>query len=142
MPDPALALEKYRALEARRREYAQRSWISALVLIPAAFASLAGLTRISCPAPMDFVILGGTSGGLLAMLAALTEHFRTQQYEAAAQIAEIEGATTLPAPQARYRYGLAAAALALLLLYTAAWILRPPCEADHLMEDPELTRRS
>lgn len=142
MSDPALAVEKYRALEARRREYAQRSWISALVLIPAAFASLAGLTRISCPAPMDFVILGGTSAGMLSMLAALTAHFRREQNEAATQIAEQEGATPPPAPQARYSHGLTAAALALLLLYIAAWTLRPPCEADHLMEDPELTRRS
>jgi hypothetical protein len=141
MAEPGLDLEKYRIWEARRREYAQRTWISALVLVPAAFAALAGLTRISCPGPMDFAVLGGVSAALLAMLAALTERFRSRQMEAAAKLAEFEGAGAEPAAHRSGRLEIAAVAVALTALYAAAWSLRPDCESQLPPEDPELTTR-
>jgi hypothetical protein len=134
-------LERYRIWEARRREYAQRIWISSLVLVPAAFAALAGLTRISCPGPMDFVVLGGASASMLAALAALAGRFRARQLEAIAKLNELEGTAPGPEPPRSGRIEILAVAAALTALYAAAWSLRPDCESQLPPEDPELTRR-
>ncbi|HZO51706.1 MAG TPA: hypothetical protein VFB63_03270 [Bryobacteraceae bacterium] len=139
--DEPLRVARYRALHERRRECGQRAWITGLVLVPSAFASLAGLTRITCPAAMDFIILSGISILLLTMWMLLADRFRQQEEEALHSIAEMEGADGAPGHLGRGRFGRLLVACALLGLFVTAWYIRPPCETDTPIEDPELTRR-
>lgn len=141
VPDESLRVARYRALHERRREYGQRGWVSGLVLVPASFASLAGLTRITCPAAMDFVILSGISTALLIMWMLLADRFRQQEEEALDEIARMEGVERTPAALGRARFGRLLVAAVLLGLFVTAWQIRPPCESEQPIEDPELTRR-
>ncbi|MEP7367455.1 MAG: hypothetical protein ABI972_29700 [Acidobacteriota bacterium] len=141
VPDASLRVERYRALHERRRECGQRGWVSGLVLVPAAFASLAGLTRITCPAAMDFMILSGISTVLLTMWMTLADRFRQQEEQALDSIAEAEGVERMPGALGRARFGRLLVALTLLGLFVTAWYIRPPCESETPIEDPELTRR-
>ena len=139
--DEAFRVAKYRALHDRRRECGQRSWVSGLVLVPSSFASLAGLTRITCPAAMDFMILSGISAVLLTMWMLLADRFRHQEEMALEAIALMEGTEPVASTLGRARVGRLLVAIALLGLYFTAWQIRPPCETDAPIEDPELTRR-
>lgn len=139
--DEPLRVARYRALHERRRECGQRGWVSGLVLVPASFASLAGLTRITCPAAMDFIILGGISTVLLSMWMLLADRFRQQEEQALHAIAEMEAVEPVPGALGRARFGRLLVACALLGLFLTAWFIRPPCETDTPIEDPELTRR-
>jgi hypothetical protein len=140
-PDVELRVARYQALHARRRECGQRAWVSGLVLVPAAFASLAGLTRITCPAAMDFIILSGISTVLLLMWMLVADRFRQQEEAALAEIAALDGATQPQGGAGGARLARLLVALALLALYVTAWNIRPPCESEAPIEDPELTRR-
>ena len=140
-PDMDLRVARYQALHARRRECGQRAWVSGLVLVPAAFAALAGLTRITCPAAMDFIILSGISTVLLAMWMLLADRFRQQEEAALAEIAALDGAAQESGGAGGARFARLLVALALLALYVTAWNIRPPCETEAPIEDPELTRR-
>jgi hypothetical protein len=139
--DESLRVARYRALHDRRRECGQRGWVSGLVLVPASFASLAGLTRITCPAAMDFIVLSGISTVLLSMWMLLADRFRQQEEQALQAIAHMEGVEPAPASPGRARFGRLLVACALLGLFLTAWFIRPPCESDTPIEDPELTRR-
>ena len=139
--DEPMRVARYRALHERRRECGQRAWVSGLVLVPASFASLAGLTRITCPAAMDFVVLSGISTVLLSMWMLLSGRFREQEEEALHSIAAMEGVECVPGALGRARFARLMVAVALLGLFVTAWYIRPPCETDAPIEDPELTRR-
>jgi len=139
--DEQLRLERYRALHERRRECGQRAWVSGLVLVPASFASLAGLTRITCPAAMDFVILSGASCVLLTMWMLLANRFRQQEEDALSAIAAMEGIEHTPGNLGLAHAARLLVAVALFALFATAWYIRPPCETEAPIEDPELTRR-
>ena len=139
--DESLRVSRYHALHERRRECGQRSWVSGLVLVPSSFASLAGLTRITCPAAMDFIVLSGISTVLLTMWMMLADRFGQQEEDALNEIAAMEGVERAPVSLARARFARLAVACALLGLFVTAWYIRPPCETETPMEDPELTRR-
>lgn len=140
-PDMELRVARYQSLHARRSECGQRAWVSGLVLVPAAFASLAGLTRITCPAAMDFIILSGISTVLLAMWMLLADRFRQHEEAALAEIAALDGVSHEAGGAGSARFARLLVALALLSLYVTAWNIRPPCETEAPVEDPELTRR-
>lgn len=140
-PDMELRVARYQSLHARRSECGQRAWVSGLVLVPAAFASLAGLTRITCPAAMDFIILSGISTVLLAMWMLLADRFRQQEEAALVEIAALDGVSHEAGGAGSARFARLLVALALLSLYVTAWNIRPPCETEAPVEDPELTRR-
>ena len=109
--------------------------------MPAAFASLAGLTRITCPAAMDFMILGGISMVLLMMWMMLADRFRRHEEQALDEIALMEGAERAPAALGVSRFARLLVFLTLFGLFVTSWYIRPPCESDAPIEDPELTRR-
>ncbi len=90
---------------------------------------------------MDFIVLSGISTVLLTMWMMLADRFRQQEEEALNEIAAMEGVERAPGSLARARFARLAVACALLGLFVTAWYIRPPCETETPMEDPELTRR-
>jgi hypothetical protein len=90
---------------------------------------------------MDFMILAGISMVLLTMWMMLADRFRQQEERALDEIALVEGVERMPAALGAARFARLLVALTLFGLFVTAWYIRPPCESDAPIEDPELTRR-
>jgi hypothetical protein len=145
VPPRDVVIELWRASRMDQESARRRSWQTVVVLGPLAFGPLVLLTRVQCPLPLDFILLGGSSFAILFLWVYLAERCAADREQAAAQLASISVALALPVPgresRALDRLVRLLLTMTLAALWIWSWSARPDCSTESWTDEPsEMSR--